>query len=264
MDSRNSGQDLIRCDLCDSPMPPLHCGLCHTNLCKACVGEHISDFSKEHKVVQFSERGANPVYPKCSPHSGKACELHCTKCDTPVCSLCVAESHQEHTFSSILKTYTATKEKMKKDLEELLNDLRKYENRASKIDGEKSYLEGEFEKLTTDVDKQGEKLHREVDIFINERKIQINEKKNWNLAILDEEKKEVLSLISEIEQRMKHVTEMLDTTEVFEVSAYKSENHENADLRFLCMPPIDLPQISLQEINSEKFCKMFSDLLPLS
>ena len=170
MDSSNSGQDLIRCDLCESPIPPLHCDLCHTNLCKACVGEHISDFSKEHKVVQFSERGASPVYPKCSPHSGKACELQCTKCGTPVCSWCVTESHQGHDLSSILKSYTAQKEKMKKDLEELLNVLRTYENRASNIDIEKSYLEWEFEKLTTEVNQQGEKLHREVDIFINERK----------------------------------------------------------------------------------------------
>ena len=131
MDSSNSGQDLIRCDLCESPIPPLHCDLCHTNLCKACVGEHISDFSKEHKVVQFSERGARPVYPKCSPHSGKACELQCTKCGTPVCSLCVTEGHRGHDLSSILKTYTAQKEKMKKDLEGLLNNLREYENRAS-------------------------------------------------------------------------------------------------------------------------------------
>ncbi|XP_078309414.1 E3 ubiquitin-protein ligase TRIM9-like [Crassostrea virginica] len=262
MDPSNSGQDLIRCDLCKSPTPPLHCDLCHTNLCKACVGEHISDFSKEHRVVQFSERGASPVYPKCSPHSGKACELQCTKCGTPVCSLCVTESHQGHTLSSILKTYTAQKEKMKTDLEELLYVLRTYENSASNIDIEKSCLEWEFEKLTTEVDQQGEKLHREVDIFINERKIQINKKKNWNLANLDEQKEKMLSLISEIEQRMKHVTEMLDTTEVSEVSAYKSEN---ADFR---VPSSRLfyvlPKISLQEINSEKFCKMFSDLLPLS
>ena len=90
MDCSNTGQDLIRCDLCDSPIPLLHCDLCHTNPCKACVGEHISDFSKEHKVVQFSERGANPIYPKCSAHSGKVCDLQCTDCNTLVCSLCVA------------------------------------------------------------------------------------------------------------------------------------------------------------------------------
>ena len=62
------------------------------------------------KWYNFSERGASPVYRKCSHHSGKACELHC---NTPVRRLCVTESHQGHTLSSnIKKTYTAQKEKM--------------------------------------------------------------------------------------------------------------------------------------------------------
>nr|XP_022296051.1 tripartite motif-containing protein 45-like [Crassostrea virginica] len=261
IDPSNSGQDLVRCDLCESPAPPLHCDLCHTNLCKACVAEHVSDFSKEHKVVQFSERGANPVYHKCSLHSGKECELHCTKCNTPVCCLCVSEKHQKHTLSSILKTYTAIKAKMKKDLERQLNVLRNYENRASEIDGQKSILEGKYEKLTTDVDQQGKILHREVDIFINERKTQINVMKIHHLATLDEQKQEVLSLISEIEQSIQHVNEMLDANEVCRISAYKSNfafRKPPSQLNF------SLPEISSQEIISKQFCKMFSDLLPLS
>ena len=54
---------------------------------------------------------------------------------------------------------------------------------------------------------------------------------------------------------------MLDTNEVCRVSAYKS----NSEFR---KPPsqihFSLPDISSQEIISEKLRKMFSDLLPLS
>ena len=130
-----------------------------------------------------------------------------------------------------------------------------------KLNRDKTSLEGKYEKLTTDVDQQGEKLHREVDIFINYRKSQINSMKNRHLATLDEQKEEVLSLISEIEQSIKHVNEMLDTNEVCRVSAYKS------NFEFRKLPSqihFSLPDISSQEIISEKFRKMFSDLLPLS
>ena len=143
-----------------------------------------------------------------------------------------------------------------------MTNLREYENRATEIDGEKTSLEGKYEKLTREVDQQGKVLHRVVDIFINERKTKVNRMKNRHLATLDEQKKKVLIGISEIEQSIKCLTEILDTTEVCEVSAYKSKK---ADFRELpSQIQFSLPEISSQEINSEKFCKMFSDLLPLS
>ncbi|XP_065928589.1 tripartite motif-containing protein 3-like [Magallana gigas] len=51
MDPRRSAQDVVRCDVCDTPVPPLHCDFCQTNLCKACVGEHMLDISKKHQSI---------------------------------------------------------------------------------------------------------------------------------------------------------------------------------------------------------------------
>lgn len=39
----NSLQDVIRCHMCDSPVPPLYCDICQFNLCKNCAGEHLVD-----------------------------------------------------------------------------------------------------------------------------------------------------------------------------------------------------------------------------
>ena len=87
MDPRHSAQDILRCDLCETPVPPMYCDICHIKPVVPCVGVHISDRSKKHEVVPFEERGSTN---KCQKHSNKICELHCEQCNIPVCSRCLS------------------------------------------------------------------------------------------------------------------------------------------------------------------------------
>ena len=110
MDPMYSLQDVIRCDLCETPVPPKHCDICHIHLCEACVGKHIVDESKEHYIVSFKLRGFTP---KCSTHSSKVCTKFCIECNIPVCSQCVGSGkHEEHEKYDIMKMFETKKELM--------------------------------------------------------------------------------------------------------------------------------------------------------
>lgn len=56
MDPEYNLQDVLRCHLCETPGPDLHCDICKTYLCNACEKTHLADESKEHKVVSFKLR----------------------------------------------------------------------------------------------------------------------------------------------------------------------------------------------------------------
>lgn len=110
-------QDAIRCHLCETPLPSKHYDICHVHLCEACVEDHLSEESTEHKVVPFALRGS---IPKCSTHFTKINEQHCEECNIPICAFCaLSGKHDQHNVTDILKIMANKKELMQKDLHEL-------------------------------------------------------------------------------------------------------------------------------------------------
>lgn len=90
MDSNSSIVDVIRCDLCDSNTVDSYCDFCLVNLCKPCIGRHISDGYDKHKINPFRLRRSTLFYPKCLIHPNKTCDLLCTETNKYICTLCCA------------------------------------------------------------------------------------------------------------------------------------------------------------------------------
>ncbi|XP_061177589.1 uncharacterized protein LOC133186351 [Saccostrea echinata] len=264
MDQRISAQDVLRCDLCETPVPPMYCDFCHVKLCKACVGEHLSDLSKEHKVVPFKQKGTTPKYPRCPTHVGKLCELHCEECDLPVCSLCLSSNfHKGHNLLNLLEVNKSKKEAIEKDVEELLNSIcPKYEEISAEIHEEKAGLDKPYEKLTTAVIKQGEDWHREINIIVNRQKSEIDEMKSKHVAALNKQEYEVKQITSDVKQSILDLKKILDSNDVSLTSSYKSRNAE-----FRNMPRkviVALPTFYPHQINTDKLYKKFGSLSALS
>nr|XP_034305423.1 uncharacterized protein LOC117682277 [Crassostrea gigas]XP_034305424.1 uncharacterized protein LOC117682277 [Crassostrea gigas] len=251
-------QDVLRCHLCETPVPPLHCDICHIYLCKVCVGEHLLDLSKEHKVVPLEKRGSAP---KCSKHSTKLCELHCEKCNIPICTLCVSTGehlgHKQVDFT--LKSLETKKEILKEDLKELEKFIYpKYTEIASIIPIQKADLNENSKKLTTAIDKHGEDLHTEIDAIIKKLKSDLNEMDSKQIAALTKQEEEIKRTTSEITQTITELKKLLDSNDVSRVSAYKSRNAE-----FRRLPSkftVSLPSFTPQEINKKQLYQQFGSL----
>ncbi|XP_062619678.1 E3 ubiquitin-protein ligase TRIM36-like [Saccostrea cucullata] len=264
MDPLDRAQDILLCDLCQKAALQSHCELCQINLCKACVGEHLSDSSKRHNVVPYKQRTSIPNFPKCTNHTQKHCELYCEQCDIPVCSTCIySGKHKGHDFSYALQKLSSKPKILENDLEELEENIYPtYEEITSDLNSEKVNLEKHYEKLTTAVTKQGEDLHREIDIIINKQKSEIDEMKKEHLAALNKQQKEFKQITLDIKQSIADLKRILDSNDVSLTSAYKSKNVE-----FRILPPkfnVILPSFSPNQIKKETLNQMFGSLSAFS
>ncbi|XP_062592824.1 uncharacterized protein LOC134254316 [Saccostrea cucullata] len=266
MDPLDRAQVLLLCDLCQTAALQSHCELCQINLCKACVGEHLSDSSKRHKVVPYKNRTSthNANYPKCPNHTQRHCELYCEKCDIPVCSTCISsDKHHGHKFTDILQNPRFIQEILNKDLTELEKRIYPtYEEIASDLNSEKVNFEKHYEKLTTAVTKQGEDWHREINIVVNKQKSEIDEMKTKHLAALNKQENEIKQITSDVTQCIFDLKKILYSNDISLTSAYKSRNAE-----FRSLPPkvnVLLPSFSPHQINTEQFYQMFGFLSSLS
>ncbi|XP_052709471.1 tripartite motif-containing protein 55-like [Crassostrea angulata] len=258
---RTWAQDVLRCHLCETPGPPMYCDICHIHLCKACVGEHLSDESKDHKVVPFKKRGLNP---KCSKHSTQLCDLYCEHCDIPICVECVSSrEHLGHEQVGISKIRESKKETLQRDLQELENTIYpKYKEIASNISVQKTDLKENSKKLTTAIDKHGEELHREIDNAVKKLKSDVVETDSKHLVVLNKHENEIKRSISEITQCIADLKKSLNSNDVSHVSAYKSRNAEFRRLR----PKItvSLPRFTPQKIYKEQIYQQIGSLSALS
>ncbi|XP_078331529.1 uncharacterized protein LOC144625200 [Crassostrea virginica] len=267
-DPMYSLQDVIRCDLCETPVPPKHCDICHIHLCEACVGKHLSDESKDHYIVPFKLRG---IISKCTKHSREVCTQLCTTCNIPVCPLCVASSeHKQHKKEDILKLFETKRKLMQTDLQDLEKFIYpKYQEAATNIPVQRADVNKRSQKLTTALDKQGEALHTEIDTIIQGMKSDIDDMDALHKAAIDQQEvainrtiPEITQAILDLKRLLERLQDKLDTSDVCLVSEYTSRTEEfrNLPAQF----QVTLPTFTPQEINREQIHQQIGSLSELA
>lgn len=164
----------------------LSCTVTFVNVCKDCVVNHISNESKYHNVVPLKQRGSTPNYPKCPTHTSKQCELHCKRCNIPICVLCVSSTvHKGHEFVDVVKAHVFKKEVIRRDLQELEKSVfPQHEKLACMIFNQYIDLNKHSRKLKKAINEHRDYLHRQIDFVANSMELDLEEMNCKYLTIL--------------------------------------------------------------------------------
>nr|XP_011439238.2 uncharacterized protein LOC105336573 [Crassostrea gigas]XP_011439239.2 uncharacterized protein LOC105336573 [Crassostrea gigas]XP_019926309.2 uncharacterized protein LOC105336573 [Crassostrea gigas] len=261
MDPHRSAQDVLRCHLCETPGPPMYCDICHIHLCKTCVGEHVLEEEKEHRVVPFKTEG---FAPECLKHPTKLCDLKCEQCNIPICVECVSSSdHLGHIQVEISKIIETKKEILQKDLNDLKNIVYpKYQQFAYDLHVQKANLNRNSQRLVTAISKHGEDLHQNIDFAIEKLKSDVDEIECKYLVVLNKQIDEITRTISEITESIAELNKIQNSGDVSHFFAYQSRNAEFK--RVPSKPTVFLPEFIPQKINKETFGHLLGSLSNLS
>ncbi|XP_052708973.1 uncharacterized protein LOC128183840 [Crassostrea angulata] len=255
MDPEFNLQDVLRCHLCETHVSQMYCDICQINLCKPCVGEHISDESKEHKVVPIQKRRSTP---KCPTHSSKQCELYCEQCNIPICLKCVSSAkHEQHKKIDALINLERKKKALKKDLQELENTIYpKYQEIASIVSVQRANVDKTYKKLKRTIDKQERDWHRDIDTIVKSLRADADSEESRMSAFFDEHEGKIKHSIDEIKQTIVDIKKVIHSNDAYVSSAYKSRNNG-----FRRLPEslfISLPSIYPCKIRRESVLQNYS------
>nr|XP_022288446.1 uncharacterized protein LOC111100651 [Crassostrea virginica] len=265
MDPHYDAQDVARCDLCEIAIVQSYCDFCHVNLCKPCIGEHISDDYSKHTIVPFQQRRSTLIYPKCQTHPHKTCKYQCEDCNIFLCTDCLASKphNKEHKLSKLDEKFSKKKDQIKKDKQEIKEQiLPVYEDIASELENQISHIDVDYQKLTTQLSKHREELHREIDKAIDQREKEMDENKLKHLSILTKHLEEIKHLQSLMYETLHSMYEMEEFNEVTPTIHYSSKNQELSKL-----PPkviVSMPKFIPKPIEKEDLCRLIGKLTPLS
>lgn len=226
MDPSYTGQDITRCDLCETSVVQKYCDICRVNLCISCVGIHISDEYDRHKVVPFSRRNSTLIYPPCKIHTSKRCKFRCDNCDLLLCSLCSSSSaHERHKHSNTFEVYRSKKELIKNDAEKLENKvLPACKEMEKDIEAHISNIDEAFERVILAVENHGKYWHKKIDFILREMKDNIGQIKKRQTEFLKKNLTKLQTLSSVLQKRILDLKNISKSNKISDAIAYISNN----------------------------------------
>ncbi|XP_062611668.1 E3 ubiquitin-protein ligase TRIM9-like [Saccostrea cucullata] len=266
-----TAQEVINCDLCSgrkykNPVE-LVCKKCEVNLCRSCVGLHVSsDPSTLHDITgyKFKNEMGHIKFPCCKLHGNKKCELRCKKCQISICSKCVAlKDHADHELeeiSAICEVHKSCLRRENKEYELYITPA--YEKISSNLQSSIDNKKKSYEKVRDDIKRQGQRLHLEVEKSILALLNTANQMEKEDLNVLSKSLKAIHLRRHDIQLTVKENEKMETDNDAAKIMEYSSKISNLK--RVPSLTELSTTSFVPQEVKSDVLANMCGFLIPSS
>lgn len=232
-------QEVIICDLCDTPARQF-CNSCQVSLCLGCVGKHMDSIQTlKHDVVQFKDRKVQLVYEECGSHSGQRCEAHCSRCNVPICMICVISTHNGHTIRLMNDVVSDLKSEIQHETRDIeSNILPLYKEMKKNIEKDIGKSTQKFNSLESDAEKLRKSWQQEVDAIFNKFCSLIKSMRENHLTALTSHQSLIENQIQEMTKTVQQNNKLHQSNKVSEVTKHQSKLNEYKEIPTIIQQPI--------------------------
>ena len=258
---RSWAQDAIACYLCAKPTQS-YCNTCQVTLCDKCARKHTDNFRhSSHNIVPFIEEEIELTFLSCQLHPGEKCKDHCRKCNKPVCNKCSSYgTHAGHDVMKFEKRVEDKKKKIEKEMDRIISLILEYQNIADNYDSRISNVISKFADLEQDMKMQRQLWHEEVDSMFDKLGFLMQYLKNKKFYALAKQQMDILTMISDMREKVEESKQILQSYNVSTVNAYQlkfKEYREPPEIDISCLNTLtDLETESVMDLNLEGFKAM--------
>ena len=156
------------CDAVDS-RATLFCFECHSKLCQSCGLQHsVMNCTKHHQLIDLNNRALlesifRVEQNSCSEHSKESLKMFCYDCNSTICIVCFAESHQFHRCEELSKAVDEFQIGLQNSYDKISECLKENANKLKDLEKKKSNNLKLFAKLELNVSVKLEELKKLLD-----------------------------------------------------------------------------------------------------
>jgi DNA-binding beta-propeller fold protein YncE len=217
--------------------------------------------SQKHDIIIYSLRFSGIPQPFCPVHKDQWCDLHCERCDVPVCNDCItSKKHANHEIKKIANIFQTKKDVIVQETKFLEERISlEYERIIRRMENEIRNLSERNVYLKSKIKEQGHLLHTAIDKAVNQRLDYIDSLEKQDLAKLHKS-------LSEFRFRLNAIRDIIKTNKgLLQTRQSHVINYQPRLPKFSQMPSIAWVtpgSFTSAKVKDEDIQSMIGELVP--